>query len=158
MKPSSILKVSLLTFILTFTNCSKEEIVPDKSIGEWSIYSISDENGTATIWEDIKSDLVELIPEYACMSFTASISEKIVTTIYEFIDINSRGCLSPSYAVYTWSIDPETGFYQYVQGSNVINYSISFSNNDTRMTWIDQKSGAITVWDKDVELVAESTE
>jgi len=60
--------------------------------------------------------------------------------------------------VYTWSIDPETGFYQYVQGSNVINYSISFSNNDTRMTWIDQKSGAITVWDKDVELVAESTE
>jgi len=60
--------------------------------------------------------------------------------------------------VYTWSIDPETGFYQYVQGSNVISYSISFSNNDTRMTWIDQKSGAITVWDKDVELVAESTE
>jgi len=77
MKPSSILKVSLLTFLLTFTNCSKEEIVPDKSIGEWSIYSISDENGTATIWEDIKSDLVELIPEYACMSLLPQFQKKL---------------------------------------------------------------------------------
>jgi hypothetical protein len=25
---------------------------------------------------------------------------------------------------------------------------ISFSNNDNRMTWNDQTSGAITVWDR----------
>jgi hypothetical protein len=65
-----------------------------------------------------------------------------------FVDVNARGCLSPAIAAYTWLIDPETGYYQFTQGNNIINYSISFSNNDNKMTWRDQTSGTITVWDR----------
>ena len=92
------------------------------------------------------------------MEFTASITEQIVSTKYVIIDQNSRGCLSPAISVYTWSIDSETGFYQYVQGNNIINYLISFSNSDNRMTWKDQTSGTITVWDRVVRATAETTE
>lgn len=152
---------SVLTFttLILFFSCSKEdEPIPDKSIGEWQVYSISTSDGSVTIWEEIKASLVELIPEYSCMEFTASITEQIVSTKYVFIDQNSRGCLSPAISVYTWSIDSETGFYQYVQGNNVINYLISFSNGDNRMTWKDQTSGTTTVWDRVVTATAESTE
>ena len=111
-----------------------------------------------TIWDELKATLVELIPEYSCMEFTATITEQIVSTTYIIIDQNSRGCLSPSISVYTWSINPETGLYEYVQGNNVINYMISFSNSDNRMTWKDQTSGTITIWDRIVVAPAESTE
>ena len=152
---------SILTFttLILFFSCSKEdEPIPDKSIGEWQVYSISNSDGSVTVWEEIKASLVELIPEYSCMEFTASITEQIVSTKYVIIDQNSRGCLSPAISVYTWSIDSETGFYQYVQGNNVINYLISFSNSDNRMTWKDQTSGTTTVWDRVVTATAESTE
>ncbi len=152
---------SVLTFttLILFFSCSKEdEPIPDKSIGEWQVYSISNSDGSVTVWEEIKASLVELIPEYSCMEFTASITEQIVSTKYVIIDQNSRGCLSPAISVYTWSIDSETGFYQYVQGNNVINYLISFSNSDNRMTWKDQTSGTITVWDRVVTAKAETTE
>jgi hypothetical protein len=152
---------SVLTFttLILFFSCSKEdEPIPDKSIGEWQVYSISNSDGSVTVWEEIKASLVELIPEYSCMEFTASITEQIVSTKYVIIDQNSRGCLSPAISVYTWSIDSETGFYQYVQGNNVINYLISFSNSDNRMTWKDQTSGTITVWDRVVTATAETTE
>ena len=152
---------SVLTFttLILFFSCSKEdEPIPDKSIGEWQVYSISNSDGSVTVWEEIKASLVELIPEYSCMEFTASITEQIVSTKYVIIDQNSRGCLSPAISVYTWSIDSETGFYQYVQGNNVINYLISFSNSDNRMTWKDQTSGTTTVWDRVVTATAESTE
>ena len=135
---------------LIFNSCGKEEIISDKSIGEWEIYSITDASGTTTVWEDIKGQLDGLIPEYSCMEFTATITDKIASTKYVFIDENSRGCLSPSISVFTWSIDPDTGFYKYVQGTNVINYLFSFSNNDNRMTWKDQTSGAVTIWDREV--------
>ena len=152
---------SVLVFasIAFFLGCSKEDDpIPDKSIGEWQIYSISNSDGSVTIWDELKATVVELIPEYSCMEFTATITEQIVSTKYVIIDQNSRGCLSPAISVYTWSIDPETGFYQYVQGNNVINYIISFSNVDNRMTWRDQTSGTITVWDRVVAATAESTE
>lgn len=152
---------SVLTFttLILFFSCSKEdEPIPDKSIGEWQVYSISNSDGSVTVWEEIKASLVELIPEYSCMEFTASITEQIVSTKYVIIDQNSRGCLSPAISVYTWSIDSETGFYQYVQGNNVINYLISFSNSDNRMTWKDQTSGTTTVWDRVFTATAESTE
>ena len=152
---------SVLTFttLILFFSCSKEdEPIPDKSIGEWQVYSISNSDGSVTVWEEIKASLVELIPEYSCMEFTASITEQIVSTKYVIIDQNSRGCLSPAISVYTWSIDSETGLYQYVQGNNVINYLISFSNGDNRMTWKDQTSGTTTVWDRVVTATAESTE
>ena len=152
---------SVLTFttLILFSSCSKEDDpIPDKSIGEWQVYSISNSDGSVTVWEEIKASLVELIPEYSCMEFTASITEQIVSTKYVIIDQNSRGCLSPAISVYTWSIDSETGFYQYVQGNNVINYLISFSNSDNRMTWKDQTSGTITVWDRVVTATAGTSE
>ncbi|MEK9566538.1 MAG: hypothetical protein VW125_05490 [Flavobacteriaceae bacterium] len=147
-----------LVGLITIFGCTKEEPLPDKSIGEWQVYSISDGSGAVTVWETIKADLVDLIPEYTCMEFTATVTEQIVSTKYVMIDKFSRGCLSPSISVYTWSIDPETGFYKYVQGTNVINYLISFSNGDNRMTWKDQTSGAVTIWDRVVEATAQSTE
>jgi len=100
---------SVLTFttLILFFGCSKEDdLIPDKSIGEWQVYSISNSDGSVTIWDELKATLVELIPEYSCMEFTATITEQIVSTTYIIIDQNSRGCLSPSISVYTWSINP----------------------------------------------------
>ena len=92
------------------------------------------------------------------MEFTATVTEQIVSTRYVFVDVNSRGCLSPAISVYTWQVNSETGFYEFTQGTNVINYLVSFSNNDNRMTWNDQTSGAITVWDRVVTTTVETTE
>ena len=154
-----IIKFCLLfSAILFITSCTTEEPLPDKSIGEWQVYSITDVSGNTTVWSELEDTLVELIAEYSCMEFTATITEQIVSTRYVFIDQNSRGCLSPAIAVYTWSVDEETGLYKYVQGTNIINYLITFSNNDNRMTWNDQTSGAITVWDRVVEATVETLE
>ena len=143
----------LFVFLLSiFLSCGTDEIPPDKLIGEWTVYSITDDEQTVIIWNDLKTSLVDLIPEYSCLDFTASATAQLVTTRYTFVDVNSRGCLSPAIAAYTWLIDPETGFYQFTQGNNIINYSISFSNNDNRMTWIDQTSGTTTVWDRVVSV------
>ena len=143
----------LFVFLLSiFLSCGTEEIPPDKLIGEWTVYSITDDEQTVIIWNDLKTSLVDLIPEYSCLDFTASATAQLVTTRYTFVDVNSRGCLSPAIAAYTWLIDPETGFYQFTQGNNIINYSISFSNNDNRMTWRDQTSGTTTVWDRVVSV------
>tara|TARA_Y100000991_G_scaffold196592_1_gene166562 strand:+ start:449 stop:925 length:477 start_codon:yes stop_codon:yes gene_type:complete len=134
-----------LTLLLS---CGTEELPPDKLIGEWSAYSITDETGSVIVWDELKASLVDLIPEYSCLDFTATATAQLVTTRYVFVDVNSRGCLSPSIAAYTWIIDSETGFYQFTQGNNVINYMVSFTNNDNRMTWKDQTSGTTTVWDR----------
>jgi hypothetical protein len=45
-------------------------------------------------------------------------------------------------------VDPETGEYNFIQGTNKITYEITFTNDDNRMTWKDKTSGAITVWDR----------
>lgn len=143
----------LFVFLLSiFLSCGTEEIPPDKLIGEWTVYSITDDEQTVIIWNDLKTSLVDLIPEYSCLDFTASATAQLVTTRYTFVDVYSRGCLSPAIAAYTWLKDPETGFYQFTQGNNIINYSISFSNNDNRMTWRDQTSGTTTVWDRVVSV------
>jgi len=102
----------LFVFLLSiFLSCGTEEIPPDKLIGEWTVYSITDDEQTVIIWNDLKTSLVDLIPEYSCLDFTASATAQLVTTRYTFVDVNSRGCLSPAIAAYTWLIDPETGFY-----------------------------------------------
>ena len=150
--------IFIFSFIFLFLSCEKEEPIPDKSIGEWQIYSLTDESGDLIVWDELKETLVDLISEYSCMDFTATITEQIVSTKYVFVDVNSRGCLSPSISVYTWSKDPETGIYQYIQGTNIINYAISFSNGDNRMTWKDQTNGASTVWDRVVDTNLETTE
>lgn len=151
--------LSLIFVIIILIGCnSEEDLPPDKLIGDWEVYSITDEAGETIIWDDLTSSLIELIPEYSCMEFTATATEQIVSTRYVFVDVNSRGCLSPAISVYTWQISPETGFYEFTQGTNVINYLVSFSNNDNRMTWNDQTSGAITVWDRVVTTTTETTE
>ena len=151
--------LSLIFAIIILIGCnSEEELPPDKLIGEWEVYSITDEEGETIVWDDLTNSLIELIPEYACMEFTATATEQIVSTKYVFVDVNSRGCLSPAISVYTWQISPETGFYEFTQGTNVINYLVSFSNNDNRMTWNDQTSGAITVWNRIVTTTTETTE
>ncbi len=151
--------LSLIFVIIILIGCnSEEDLPPDKLIGDWEVYSITDEAGETIIWDDLTSSLIELIPEYSCMEFTATATEQIVSTRYVFVDVNSRGCLSPAISVYTWQISPETGFYEFTQGTNVINYLVSFSNNDNRMTWNDQTSGAITIWDRIVTTTTETTE
>jgi hypothetical protein len=159
MKLNSEIKFTftIITCILFF-NCSEEELPPDKLLGEWTVYSLTDENGEVIVWDELKSSLVELIPEYSCLDFTASATEQIVSTRYVFVDVNNRGCLSPAISVYTWQINSETGFYEFTQGTNVINYLIRFSNNDNRMTWNDQTSGAITVWDRVTSSSVEATD
>ena len=141
-------KLLILAIAITLISCGTEEVPPDKLIGDWTAYSITDDTGEIIVWDELKSTLVDLISEYSCLDFTATATAQLVTTRYVFVDVNSRGCLSPAIAAYTWLIDPETGFYQFTQGNNVINYSISFSNNDNRMTWKDQTSGTTTVWDR----------
>jgi len=151
--------LSLIFVIIILIGCnSEEELPPNKLIGEWEVYSITDEEGETIVWDDLTNSLIELIPEYACMEFTATATEQIVSTRYVFVDVNSRGCLSPAISVYTWQVSPETGFYEFTQGTNIINYLVSFSNNDNRMTWNDQTSGAITVWNRIVTTTTETTE
>ena len=152
-------KLSLIFIVTILVGCnSEEELPPDKLIGEWEVHSITDKGGETIIWDDLTGSLIELIPEYSCMEFTATVTEQIVSTRYVFVDVNSRGCLSPAISVYTWQVNSETGFYEFTQGTNVINYLVSFSNNDNRMTWNDQTSGAITVWDRVVTTITETTE
>ena len=152
-------KLSLIFIATILVGCnSEEELPPDKLIGEWEVHSITDKGGETIIWDDLTGSLIELIPEYSCMEFTATVTEQIVSTRYVFVDVNSRGCLSPAISVYTWQVNSETGFYEFTQGTNVINYLVSFSNNDNRMTWNDQTSGAITVWDRVVTTITETTE
>ena len=148
MKSIIYTKLLIFTFAITLISCGTEEVPPDKLIGDWTAYSITDDTGEIIVWDELKSTLVDLISEYSCLDFTATATAQLVTTRYVFVDVNSRGCLSPAIAAYTWVIDAETGFYQFTQGNNVINYSISFSNNDNRMTWKDQTSGTTTVWDR----------
>tara|TARA_A100000164_G_scaffold256508_1_gene228591 strand:+ start:2406 stop:2882 length:477 start_codon:yes stop_codon:yes gene_type:complete len=149
MKSKINIKFLLVFFSLSILlSCGTEEIPPDKLIGEWTAYSITDETGEVIVWDELKTSLVDLISEYSCLEFTATATAQLVTTRYVFVDVNSRGCLSPAIAAYTWVIDPETGFYQFTQGNNVINYMVSFTNNDNRMTWRDQTSGTTTVWDR----------
>jgi len=132
-------------------SCGKEEVLPpDNLIGEWNVYSISNNTDPVIIWDELKASAVDLIPAYSCMEFTTSATEQIVTTRYVFIDENSAGCRNPVISAYTWNIDPETGFYNFIQGNNIVEYAITFTNNDNRMTWIDQTSGDITVWDRQV--------
>lgn len=138
----------LLTFVTFLQGCSKEEIPQDKLIGDWSVHSITDENGETIVWDELKADLVEIINEYSCLDFTANATVNLVSTTYTFIDNDSRGCLTPAINVYTWEVDPESGLYLFKQGNNIINYRITFSNGDNRMTWNDQTSGVITAWDR----------
>ncbi|MFZ8960086.1 MAG: hypothetical protein EB076_07920 [Flavobacteriia bacterium] len=138
----------LLISLLIIQGCGKEELPQDKLIGDWTVFSTTDEEKKTIIWEELKDLMVSLISEYECFEFTATATKQIISTKYTFIDVNGRGCLSPIILVYTWSVDPETGEYNFIQGTNKITYEITFTNDDNRMTWKDKTSGAITVWER----------
>ena len=149
-------KITLLFFTLfLLASCSEEEVLPpDNLIGDWNVYSIADSSGSSVIWEELKASLVEFIPTYSCMEFTASATDRIITTRYVIIDENTSVCKNPVVFAYTWEIDDETGYYKFVLGNNVIEYLVTFSNSNNRMTWVDQTSGGVTVWDRVVTSVA----
>jgi hypothetical protein len=88
------------------------------------------------------------------MEFTASVTDQFVTQRYVIVDVDSSVCKNPVISIYSWKVDSETGYYQFSQGSNVISYLISFTNSDNRMTWVDQTSGDVTIWDRVVTAVA----
>ncbi len=156
MKHISLVKITLLFFtLMLLASCGKEEVLPpDKLIGDWNVYSIAEASGSSVIWEDLKADLVDIIPTYSCMEFTASVTDQFVTQRYVIVDVDSSVCKNPVISIYSWKVDSETGYYQFSQGSNVISYLISFTNSDNRMTWVDQTSGDVTMWDRVVTAVA----
>ncbi len=155
---NQIKPVLILSLVILLSSCGKDEPIPDKSIGEWQVYSITDVSGKTTIWEELKASLIDLIPGYSCMEFTTTITAQIVSTKTVLPDVNSRVCLSPTISVYTWEKDSETGIYRYIQGNEVINYLITFSNGDNRMTWKDQTDGSTTIWDRVIDATLVSSE
>ena len=125
--------IFIFSFVIVFFSCGKEEPIPDKSIGEWKIYSLTDESGDLIIWDELKETLVDLISEYSCMEFTATITEQIVSTKYVFVDVNSRGCLSPSISVFDdfWALirrHKKRVFYSSQFRSAVNHYLPEFNN------------------------------
>ena len=154
---AQLLKASILAIALTFfLSCGKEETTPidNRIVGEWTIYSFTDEANATIIWDELKTSLVDLIPEYSCLSYTLSVNAKLATESFVNIDAGSRGCLSPSLTIFTWAIDPETDLYDFTQGAKFITNLVTYSNNDNRMRWTNQKSGEVKVWDR---IVAETS-
>ena len=157
MKKAQLLKAPILAIALTFfLNCGKEEATPidNRIVGEWTIYSFTDEANATIIWDELKTSLVDLIPEYSCLSYTLSVNAKLATESFVNIDDESRGCLSPALTIFTWAIDPETDLYDFTQGAKFITNLVTYSNNDNRMRWTNQKSGEVKVWDR---IVAETS-
>lgn len=155
MKYSKISKYLLIFLsVYIFLSCGKDEIITDKSVGEWMLYSSTDKNGVKTIWDEFLANSIALIPQYSCMEYTATITDQMASIKVVLLDETSSGCLNASISVFTWAIDPETGFYNYTQGTSVTSYLFTYSNADNRMTWKDQTSGATTVWDRVVEATA----
>jgi hypothetical protein len=157
MKKAQLLKASILAIALTFfLSCGKEEATPidNRIVGEWTIYSFTDEANATIIWDELEASLVDLIPEYSCLSYTLSVNAKLATESFVNIDVESRGCLSPALTIFTWAIDPETDLYDFTQGAKFITNLVTYSNNDNRMRWTNQKSGEVKVWDR---IVAETS-
>lgn len=141
----SLFLSSFLSFL--FFACSKEAI-PDPIVGDWTVYSLTDSNGKITLWESLVDDLTELVPSYSCMEYTANITETLVTTNYVFIDLSSTGCIDPIIFAYIWKRTNQEDAYTFTVGNNVSSFTISFSNEEQRMTWKDNTTNEITVWDR----------
>ena len=162
MKSFKIVKITLLTLsLIFFLSCSKEEVIPsdNRIVGEWTIYSFTDTNDTVKIWADIYDGNVSLTPEFSCLSLTLSVSEKLATETFVNVDESTRDssspkCLNPKLNIFTWLIDPATDLYTFEKGIQFTTQLVTFSNNDNRMTLINQLSGETRVWDR---IVAETS-
>ena len=162
MKKTKFLKALILAITLTFfLSCSKEEVIPsdNRIVGEWTIYSYTDNNDIVKIWADIYDGNVSLTPEFSCLSLTLSVSEKLATETFVNVDESTRDssspkCLNPKLNIFTWLIDPATDLYTFEKGIQFTTQLVTFSNNDNRMTLINQLSGETRVWDR---IVAETS-
>jgi hypothetical protein len=138
----------VFSILITSLGCSKKEEVapPDQILGNWEVYSIAG-GGETIVWDELKETLVEIIPEYECMSFKASITEDLVTTTYVFPNVNANSCFAPEINVYLWERTSGTNQYDFVKGLiEVTKYNITVTS--TQMTWVDQLDGGITIWNK----------
>ncbi|MFQ3340382.1 MAG: hypothetical protein ACI9TK_000032 [Flavobacteriaceae bacterium] len=151
MKSFKVFRITLLTLsLIFFLSCGKEELIPtdDRIVGEWTIYSYTDLNKAVIIWGDLKASIVALYPENSCFSFKLSVNAKLATETFVNFDENSGGCLNPSLNIFTWLIDPATDLYTFTRGEQYTTNVVSFSNNDNRITVINQLSGETRVWDR----------
>ncbi|MGB1020468.1 MAG: hypothetical protein ACPGVF_05130 [Flavobacteriaceae bacterium] len=137
---------AFLMVSLVFLSCQKEEVLDDPLLGEWQVVSIKGSDGVTIVWEELKADLVDLIPEYECMEFTCSANKNTVTVTYTGPNESTNSCDTPSLSIYTWASEGTN--YTFIQGTNVVKYTVSFSNNDNRMQWTDQTDNSVTVWDR----------
>ena len=62
--------------------------------------------------------------------------------------------MDPKVNIFTWLIDPATDLYTFEKGIQYTTQLVTFSNNDNRMTLINQLSGETRVWDR---IVAETS-
>ncbi len=136
-----------LLFSLVFISCQKEDVPDDPLLGEWQVVSIKGADGEIIVWEVLKGSLVELIPTYECMEFTCSANKNLVTVTYTGPNKSTNSCNTPSLSIYTWSSDGANN-YTFIQGTNVVKYTVSFSNNNNNMRWTDQTDNSVTVWDR----------
>jgi len=136
----------LALILVLFVTCSKDTL-PDPIEGEWDVYSLTDSNGTTTVWEELYTNLVALVPGYSCMQYTASISETLVTTNYIFVDVTTTGCIDPIVFAYTWKKQSGDD-YVFSVGNDITTYSVTFSNNDRQMTWKNKATHETTTWNR----------
>ena len=150
---TSLYTLSILALSLSLLTCQKEEVPDDPLLGEWQNVSTQDGEGNTIVWEEIKATLVELIPEYSCMAFTCSVNKNTVTVSYTGPNESSNSCKTPALSIYTWTAEGPN--YTFIQGTNVVKYTVSFSNGNNRMQWMDQTNNTLTVWDRIVTETAE---
>ncbi len=137
----------ILIFIFLFS-CKKEEVTPpDPILGNWQLVSFSGE-GQTVVWDEFKTLAVSLIPEYECMSWTAAITEELLTENVTLIDEFSNGCIPEKITVWAWERTKGTNEYTFNQGLITYRiYNINVSGN--QMTWTEQSADeVVTVWSK----------
>lgn len=138
---------ALLLFIgLIMFSCQKEDEPNDPLLGNWENVSTIYPDGSTIVWEEIKADLIELIPGYSCMLYTCNVNKNTVTVSYTAPDTSTNSCKPTSLQIFTWVAEGSN--YTFVQGTNLVKYTITFSNNDNQMRWVDQTDNTVTVWSR----------
>ena len=104
--------------------------------------------GQTVVWDEFKTLAVSLIPEYECMSWTAAITEELLTENVTLIDEFSNGCIPEKITVWAWERTKGTNEYTFNQGLITYRiYNINVSGN--QMTWTEQSADeVVTVWSK----------
>ena len=135
-------------FFLLFTTCTKEPITEtDPIVGEWTIHSFIDEDGSIIVWKDTMDRLIaERDPNYSCMEYTASITSTLVSTKYLYKLTEASECLDPIFTAHKWKKTNSTDQYEFKVGDNITQYTVTFSESDQRMEWKDNATNNVTIW------------